>query len=75
MYPVWVANALSTGASRDTCPRPTVRVAFTNTTFHSLRVNPFMRWTYLRGSMDSNTFPLGGTEFRVLGFNHQIVYF
>ena len=62
MCRVWVANALSTAVCLDTCSLWTARVASAaGTTFQSLDL--IMLRTCLRGFMDSNTFPLGNTEF------------
>jgi hypothetical protein len=56
------ANASSTAAYPDTSPlRQAASASTTTTPFH--KPNMRTRRTCLRGSMDSNTFPSGGTEF------------
>ena len=60
MCPVWVGNVSFTVACPNTCSLLTAQAAFANTTFRTL--NLLIRRTCLRGCMDSNTFPSGGTE-------------
>jgi hypothetical protein len=61
MSPVCRASASSAAAYPDTCPRSVARAASANIPLCNL--NLLIRRTCLRGSMDSSTFPLEGTEF------------